>query len=447
MHKGQVLIMVTLLIVPMMGMIGLVSDFGYMHFVKMSAQTAAEAAAQAAIIDFRATVGGSSFSCGGAVVCADQPTACPANITTPTDSIQHGCMYAQQHGFNSVGFATGNQLVTYQTGVASTPPTATGTGSPAYWVTFRVLQKVPQLFSSVLGNTSGMVAARSTAAITGVNDCIYALNPNQSGAISVGGTATLSSTCGVYANSSDPCAISTNGGGVLTAPEYDVVGNVCTQVPLQPTPNTGVSPASDPLAYLAAPAAPIYHCDYWNYHLPNQTNVTLDPGTYCGGINVGNENVTFNAGNYILVGGGLSTQSANSHISGNGVMFYNTFGQTDHGGGQSVAYSPISINANSTVNLSAPTTGTYAGILFFEDRNAPASSDTYGGGSTAVYQGTIYAKNAAITVFGNSSNAITGAAYTLLVADTITLVGTSGINNNFASLPNGSPLQQVVVLE
>jgi hypothetical protein len=288
------------------------------------------------------------------------------------------------------------------------------------------------------------VVGRSTAALIGASDCIYALNPNAAGAVSVGGTASLTSSCGIYVDSNNACAVQTNGNGAqLSAPEYDVVGHTCTQNPLSPSPNTGAPPVSDPLASLSVPASPTYHCDHWNYSMPNQQSVTLSPGVYCGGINVGNNNVTFNSGNYVLVGGGLTTQSANSHISGTGVMFYNTFGQTDHGG-QSLAYSPININATSTVNLKAPTSGTYAGILFFDDRNAPASSDSYGGGSTAVYEGTIYAKNAAVTLYGNSS---INSKYTMIVADTISLIGTSGINNDYSSLPGGSPIQQVVMVE
>src|ERR1039457_1682662 len=152
-RSGQVLLMVTLGMVPMFGMLGLVTDLGYMHFVKMSAQTAAEAAARAAIIDYHQTVGGSNPTCGtGGVVCSSTPSTCASNITTPANSIEHGCMYAQAHGFNSA-----NQWVTYQAGVGSTPPTAAGMGTASYWVTFRVIQKVPQMFSSVLGNPSGMV--------------------------------------------------------------------------------------------------------------------------------------------------------------------------------------------------------------------------------------------------------------------------------------------------
>ncbi len=430
--------MFTLAMVPIFGIMGLVTDIGYMQFVKMSAQTAAEAAAQAAIIDFHATVGGASFTCGSShVVCSSGSTTCPSNITTPANSIEHGCMYAQKHGFNGA-----NQWVTYQAGAGGAPPSVSGVSSSSYWITFRVVQKVPTIFSAILGNTSGLVAARSSAAVTGASDCIYALNPNQSGALSVGGTAQLTSACGIFVNSNSTTALGSNGGGTISAPEYDVVGGVNTHYLLTPAANTGVSPTSDPLSSLPTPATAPYTCDYYNYSASNWSNPTLNPGVYCGGINVGNNTFTLNPGNYIIVGGGLSTQSSNSTINGTNVFIYNTFGATTNHG--TISYSPISIAANSNANLTAPTSGTYAGILFFEDRNAPASSDTYGGGSTSVYQGTIYAKNAAITIYGNSA---VNTAYTILVADTISLVGTTTFNDNYSMLPNGSPIQKMVVLE
>lgn len=390
------------------------------------------------IISFHETVGASSPACGDTgVVCSTDPADCASTITTPTNPIERGCMYAQSHGFNAT-----NQRVTYQAGVGSAPPTAPGIGTPAYWVTFRVIQRVPQLFSAVLGNASGLVAARSTAAVIGAGACIYALNPNDiSGALSVGGTSSLVSSCGVYVNSTNGCGISTNGtGAILTAPEYDVVGGACTQNPLTPDATTGVAPASDPLAALPVPASAPYTCDHIGTFTANSDTV-LTPGVYCGGIHVGNATFTFGSGTYILVGGGLSTQSANSHIIGNGVTFYNTFGNTNSG---SYSYSPIQIGATSTVSLVAPTSGTYAGILFFEDRNSPAANDDYGGGSTAVYQGIIYARNASVTMYGNSS---VSTAYTMLVADTIHLIGTSGFNNDYSSLLSGPPIQTTIMVE
>jgi hypothetical protein len=432
--RGQVLLMVTLVMVPLMGTMGLVTDIGYMYFIKMSAQTAAQAASQAAMIDYKATVGSSIVDCT-VVPCSSTPTICPT-ITTPANSIEVGCLYAQAHGFTGP-----NKQVTYESGVSSTPPTAPGSGSASFWVTYRVVQRVPQLFSAVLGNTSGLIAARSTAGVQGASDCVYALNPTISGAISVGGTASLTSSCGLFVNSNHESALGSNGGGILSAPNYDVVGGVETHYALTPPANTGVSPAADPLSGLAAPASAPYLCDYNNYNAPNWENVTLSPGVYCNGIDVKNNTYTFSPGVYIIVGGGLSTQSANSHIVGDGVMFYITHGETNLG---TYPYKGVDIAATSTVSLKASNTGSYAGILFFEDRSAPETNDTYGGGSSAVYQGTIYAKNADITIYGNSS---VDSKYTIVVADTINLVGTTGFNNDYSLLQNGSPVQKVVVVE
>src|SRR5438132_1214719 len=48
-HRGQALIMTTLALIPMFGLMGLAVDLGWMEFTKKSAQTAADAAAMAAL--------------------------------------------------------------------------------------------------------------------------------------------------------------------------------------------------------------------------------------------------------------------------------------------------------------------------------------------------------------------------------------------------------------
>jgi hypothetical protein len=209
-------------------------------------------------------------------------------------------------------------------------------------------------------------------------------------------------------------------------------------------------PASDPLASLAPPASGPYSCPSGGLSYPppgtkNGDSFSIPPGVYCGGIQVKNNTVTFQPGTYVLVGGGLTTQDSNSIIKGpGGVMFYNTFDPTASQKAFNT-YSPISIAANSVVSLTAPSSGTYAGMLFFDDRSAPTGNpDTYGGGSTAVYQGIIYNRNNGITMYGNSSVS----QYSMIIADTINLVGTTAINDNYSSLPSGfSPLQKVMVVE
>jgi Flp pilus assembly protein TadG len=451
---GQALIMITLALVPMFGIMGMVTDLGYMHYMKMKAQTAAELAAKAAAINLHATAGGTLTSCSSTVVCASTITQCPTNITTPQNSIEVGCMYAAQHGFQ----ATGNQNVTYQTGGSSltgtsaTPPTVSGIPNVSYWVTFRVVQQVPQMFSAVLGFPNGVVAARSTAVVTGASDCIYVMDPAASGAMNVNGTAELQSSCGLYVNSSSGTALTCNGHGssyAYDAPEYDVVGGYsCPGTAMaDATPNTGVSHISDPLAGLPVPATAPYTCNQTNFQVnagSASTVVPLSPGVYCGGISVKKGIAQFGTGQYILVGGGLSTQNTNSTIDASaGVLIYNTSGTV---GGTTYAYGPISIVANSNANMKAMTSGTYAGILYFEDRNAPTGQiDTFSGGSNSTYTGTLYAINSEIDLYGNPS--LTSAAYTMIVADKFNLTGASYVNNDYSSLPGGNPLTQVALVE
>src|SRR5260370_41319131 len=84
-RSGQVLLMVTLALVPMFAILGLVTGVGYMQYVKMSPQTAAEAAARAAIISYHENVGGShpTFGTGaGTRACrAAAPTTRPSQST------------------------------------------------------------------------------------------------------------------------------------------------------------------------------------------------------------------------------------------------------------------------------------------------------------------------------------------------------------------------------
>ena len=53
-------------------------------------------------------------------------------------------------------------------------------------------------------------------------------------------------------------------------------------------------------------------------------------------------------------------------------------------------------------------------------------------------------EKADITMYGNSS---LNAAYTIIVANTISLVGTTGFGANYASLSGGTPIQRITLIE
>jgi hypothetical protein len=443
-RKGQALILVTLTLIPMLGFIGLVTDLGYMHYVQKSAQAAADSAALAAVYRFNKTTG--VFSCSVGWMCNQPQLVCPPNITSATNPVESACLFAKQNGFST---ANPRQNVTIESHTNPNLPTAPGLGNVSWWITVRVTQTVPQLFSAVLGNPTGMVAARASAAVQPGMGCVYALDPTAAGAFYQNGTSKFQSQCGIYVNSNNSsAAMLGNGGAVLEASTINVVGGVDWQGTISPAPNTGVAPVADPLSYLQAPAP----CDSTtgcnaadcSAH-PNQTvvnsNTTLYPGVYCGGIKVKSGTATFSPGNYIIIGGGISTQDTNSHIVGNGLFFYNTYNSTN-------TYAPIDFNANSDVQIAAATNGTYEGVLIMQDRgccSATMPTESFQGGATSFFEGIIYTPKSLVEFAGNPSLDISH--YTIVIARRFAVQGTATMNNDFSKLPGGNPIKQVGMVE
>lgn len=444
-YKGQATLLVTFVLIPMVALLGLVTDVGYMHYLKKSEQAAADAAVLAAVSQVHSNVGGSNFTCATVGVTCVSSYVCPANLTNAQNAVQVGCLYAKANGFQSAG----NQQVVIDSNVGSTvPPTAPGVNSAAFWVTARVSQTVPQLFSAVMGNTSGTVAARATAGLNPAKDCIYVLDPSASGAYYQNGNTAVTSACGIYVNSNSATAMSNSGNSTLSASEYDIVGNYSWHGTLTPTPDTGAPPSPDPMKNLAppSPCSSSGGCDAANCKANSSVDTinsttTIFPGTYCGGIYVKKGTVTFSAGTYIIVGGGIGTQDTNSIIRGTGVTIYNTYDSKN-------PYTPISFNANSDVELSAPTSGSYAGILAMQDRTCCSSTmptESFQGGPNAEFEGTLYFPRSLIQFAGNPSVSMVN--YTIIVARQFDVIGTSTFNNDYAALTGGSPIQQVGLVE
>jgi Flp pilus assembly protein TadG len=159
-ERGQALPLVTLSLFAMCGLMGLAVDLGWSYFVKREAQTAADAAAEAAVQKALDTVGQvAPITCsGGLITC--QAAVGPCNAS---GNLTNGCLYAQQHGF-TVGGNGGRQNVTIQADTTTPAPTVPGV-RVEYWVTVRATESIPQLFSAVLGNNVGTSSSRATAAI------------------------------------------------------------------------------------------------------------------------------------------------------------------------------------------------------------------------------------------------------------------------------------------
>ena len=89
------------------------------------------------------------------------------------------------------------------------------------------------------------------------------------------------------------------------------------------------------------------------------------------------------------------------------------------------------MNGNATVTLSAQTSGTYSGVLFYGDRTGTSASSTFNGTATSLLTGAIYFPKQQVSYLGNFSG--TGGC-TQVVANTIQWSGSTTIKQNCSSL-------------
>ena len=122
----------------------------------------------------------------------------------------------------------------------------------------------------------------------------------------------------------------------------------------------------------------------------------MQPGVYCNGIQASGQAVlNFAPGNYILNGGGLKISSSNVTLNGSGVFFYNT--------SSGYSFGTVVITGGANINLSAPSSGTYKGVLLFQDRSINSSAvNAFGGGSNEILSGTVYLPNGQLDFKGGS---------------------------------------------
>lgn len=280
----------------------------------------------------------------------------------------------------------------------------------------------------LFGSSTTNVSARAVATLSSGPGCAYALDPSAPGGVTLNGTFNVQLQCTMYVDSSSSQALLVNGSGELIAKSIGVVGSTLVNgtVTVSPTPVDGILPVPDPLAYLTPPstsgscASPTV--------INGSGSFTLLPGVYCSMVIInGNPNVTFEPGTYVLKSGII--MNGTPTLTGDGVTFYNNSGS-------------FTLNGTSATNLSAPTSGPYAGVLVFQSRS-DSSALTLNGTNSAVFNGAIYAPDARIVDNGTG----TTSAYSILVGDTITVNGSAGLNDNYSSLPGGSPIKSAVLVE
>ncbi len=287
--------------------------------------------------------------------------------------------------------------------------------------------------SSLFLGTSPIVTARAVAVkqtASSGSGCVMALAGNGTG-IDITGSSTMTMpTCTLISNSNVTASENFSGSSntnvytLYTEGNYNVSGSAVLTTAVTPTIHGDETP--DPYANLTVPT--FSGCN--NNNFSTHSTVTINPGVYCNGFKLtSHANVTLNPGTYIIDRGSVDI-GAQARLTGTGVTFIFT-SSTNSG------YPDITVNGGATVSLTAPTSGEYSGIAFYQDRRVPiGASSKFNGGSTMNINGTIYMPQGQLTFNGGSA---VNAACTQIISNTVAFSG----NNNIKADCSGSGMSQI----
>jgi hypothetical protein len=391
----------------LLGALAIAIDIGYLYITQRQLQTLADAAAMAGALEASSC---STANCG---VIQTAATSAFTEDGRPAPTVFLQCATASGTGV----------LLTINNG-----PCALGASDPnhldANYVEAVVTEQVPTYFAGFRGFHTVQISARAEAGkssppgpclnILGTSGQTVTLN---SGASITDGTG---STCAFNVNSSGTPAVMEDSGATVDVGSYTVHGTVTDNGgSYTPAPTTGTATKPDPIAAeitagtITTPTQPAVSSTCCN---PVSGATTLQPGYYSSGLNFNGSGytVTLNPGVYYF-GGSMVVGGVN--LTGSNVTIY-------------FANGSLTMNSASTMTLSAPSTGSTAGMLIWQ---APADSSPMilDSSSSSSWGGAVYVPGAQLTLNGGS----TAVGYGMIESQSLMM--NSAISLSCASMPGG----------
>ncbi len=405
--RGNALLIATAFLPVLVGSAGLATDTIQWALWKRELQRAADSAAIAGVYD-RVQNDGSTGQTNAAV--------------------------NKDLGFNQ---QTGMALVAGYPQVSFPGDDANGTNQ------VRVLLAVKKrlAFSGMFMNAAPEIQAAATAAAvtSAMEICMLGLEKRASkSGIIIAGNAGVSSDCSLFSNSeSTNQSIDKNGNPSVTAPSMGAAGaiqkssswNVGEYRPYSPQiedPFKDITPSPSDMK-----CAGKQQGNKWvnsaldeTTDLANAVDASGNKANCFSSLSVGsNKTLTLPPGTYYINAGDAFIQGSLS-CSACTIVLTNSNPSSD-------AIGSFKVNASATVNMTAPTTGTYAGIAIFQDRRAKDSSSAnnqINGNSSSVINGSIYFPNQEL-IYNGTGN--TAAVCTMFIAKRLIFSGDSGTTNKF----------------
>ncbi len=408
-ERGGMALIIGLTLPILVGMLGIGVDVTNWYLAKRQVQTAVDASAMSGALTFSYT----------------------------DDSNEAQLAAEDSAGRNNFVVGAGRVLT------INMPPSSGAYAGDANAVEVIASEMQTLYLAAVVWDFDVAVRARSVATMTPVpgEHCVLGLDEAMAGAVEFTGTADVDMGCGVASNSHDDEAISIWGNAELESTPVSAVGDIViggssvldTDAPLRSFQTPFDDPYGPEGMNLTAPA---YAPPCPNLP-PINSDTTLDPGCYRG-ITVGaGATVTFNPGIYIIDRDDFRAEGGSTLI-GDGVMFYLT--------GTGPNYATVTFTGGTIADLSAPTSGPYEGILFYQDPNAPSSpggsailnTNQFLGGSQMELTGALYFPSQEVVFTGGS---VVAGTCLQIVARKVTFTGTGVLGND---CPADMTVQEIV---
>jgi Flp pilus assembly protein TadG len=291
-------------------------------------------------------------------------------------------------------------------------------------------------FAQLFGIGDVHLAARGTASV-GPKDsraCVIALDPDAKTGVTITGSAKFKMTdCVVWSNSTSNQSTVIGGTATVEVSRMCAVGKAVFNGSSNSVTGSFESDCdsmADPLATFAGPL-PSKPC-IKNFAVTSNGDVTLSPGTYCGGLSASAKGkITLTKGIYVIDGGPLKL-TADGSVTGTDVGIYLTGKLAD-----------AQISGQSTVSIEADDTGIMKGIVLASDRTQTGNLATkITGGATVDLVGTVYLPSQDFVWRGNSRTS-NPSSITQIIAKTVDMAGTTDViyesnfeANNFTPVTN-----------